>query len=123
MRRQPDAPTVAEAAQRAAEVADPSDEDADVGAFAAHLEDADEPITSVADLSDRVEEARHAADPEGDSAAVTMAAAVTTYLAYRREEAHDARADLLRLAARAEFDGGRPPPDVVDWLAAQGVEL
>jgi hypothetical protein len=122
MRREPDAPILAEAARRGAEVADPRSVDADVGAFAAHLEDADEPITAVADLSDRVEEARRTADPEGDRPAVTMAAAVTTYLAYRREEGADTRADLLRLAARAEFPEGRPPREVAAWLATQGVE-
>lgn len=76
----------------------------------------------MAGLSDRIEEARRAADPEGDVPGVTMAAAVANYLAYRREEASDSRADLLRLAARAEFDGGHPPAEVDDWLRAQGVD-
>jgi hypothetical protein len=118
-RRQPDPPTLAGAARRGAEAADPSGEDADVGAFQAHLEDADEPITAIAGASDRIEEARRAADPEGDVPAVTMAAAVAAYLAYRREEASDSREDLLRLAARAEFDG-EPPEEVADWLRDQG---
>ena len=119
-RRNPDPPTVAAAARRGAEAVDPSGEDADVGAFVAHLEDADEPVTAVAGLSDRLEEARRAADPEGDVPAVTMAAAVANYLAYRREETSEGREDLLRLAARAEFDGGRPPEEVADWLQEQG---
>ncbi len=122
-RRQPDPLTVAAAAGRGAEAADPSGADADVGAFMAHLEDADEPVTAVAGLSDRIEEARRAADPEGDLPAVTMAAAVANYLAYRREEASDSREDLLRLAARAEFEGGHPPDEVVDWLEDQGVRV
>ena len=119
-RRNPDPPTVAAAARRGAEAVDPSGEDADVGAFVAHLEDADEPVTAAAGLSDRLEEARRAADPEGDVPAVTMAAAVANYLAYRREETSEGREDLLRLAARAEFDGGRPPREVADWLEEQG---
>jgi hypothetical protein len=121
-RRQPDPLTVAAAAHRGAEAADPSGADADVGAFAAHLEDDDSPLTAVAGLSDRLEEARRAADPEGDAPAVTMAAAVANYLAYRREEASDDREDLLRLAARAEFEGGHPPEEVAGWLRAQGVQ-
>jgi hypothetical protein len=115
--------TLAQAAHRAIEVTDPRGEDPDVGEFFAFLEDADEPITAVADLSDRVEEARRAVDPEGDVPAVTMAAAVTTYLGFRRDEVDESREHLLRLAARAEFDGGEPPEDVLAWLAAQGVEV
>lgn len=51
-----------------------------------------------------------------------MARAVTLYLAYRRDEIGDDRADLLRLAARAEY-AGRPPEPVRDWLVDQGVVL
>jgi len=123
MRRHPDPPTVASAALHGAEAVDPSGADADVGNFVAHLEDDDAPVTAVAGLSDRIEEARHAADPEGDVPAVTMAAAVANYLAYRRDEASGSREDLLRLAARAEFDAGHPPDDVEEWLRAQGVDV
>jgi hypothetical protein len=123
VRPEPEPLSLAAAAQRAAEVADPRDEDPEVGEFLARLEDADEPITAVADLSDRIEEARRSADPEGDVPAVTMAAAVTTYLAFRRDEVDEPREDLLRLAARSEFDGGEPPEAVADWLTAQGVEV
>jgi hypothetical protein len=119
----PESLTLAEAVHRAAEAVDPHNEEPEVGEFVAFLEDADEPITAVADLSDRVEEARRAVDPEGDLPAVTMAAAVTTYLAFRRDEVGEERDHLLRLAARAEFDGGEPPDEVVDWLDAQGVDL
>jgi hypothetical protein len=52
--------------------------------------------------------------------ALVMAAAVATYLAYRRDEIDDDPDDLLRLAARAEF-GRHIPQDVLDWLAARGV--
>jgi hypothetical protein len=115
--------TLAQAVQRAAEAVDPTGEDPEVGELVAYLEDADEPITAVADLSDRVEEARRSVDPEGEVPAVTMAAAVTTYLRFRRNEVDEPREDLLRLAARAEFDGGEPPQDVAHWLAGQGVEV
>jgi len=114
--------TVAGAVQRAAEAADPSGADADIGDFVLYLEDADEPITAVADLSERLEEARRSVDPEGDLPGVTMAAAVANYLAYRRDQLDDRPEDLLRLAARAEFDG-EPPDEVTEWLAAQGIEV
>jgi hypothetical protein len=52
--------------------------------------------------------------------ALVMAAAVATYLAYRRDELEDEDDDILRLAARAEF-GRHVPEDVEDWLAARGV--
>ena len=115
--------TLAEAVQRAAEAVDPHNDEPEVGELVAYLEDADEPIAGVADIGGRVEEARRAADPEGDVPAVTMAAAVTTYLAFRRDEVDEPREELLRLAARAEFDGGEPPEPVADWLAGQGVEV
>lgn len=123
MPTEPEPLTVADAVQRAAEVADPSGVDTDIGDFVLYLEDADEPIAAVADLSDRLEEARRNVDPEGDLPGVTMTAAVANYLAYRRDELDDRPEDLLRLAARAEFEGGQPPDEVADWLAAQGVEV
>jgi predicted transcriptional regulator len=52
--------------------------------------------------------------------ALVMAAAVATYLAYRRDELDDDPDEILRLAARAEF-GRHIPQDVDDWLAARGV--
>jgi hypothetical protein len=51
---------------------------------------------------------------------LTMARAVVTYLAYRRDELDEGPVELLRLAARAEFDG-HPPEHVAQWLAMQGV--
>ena len=122
MPTEPEPLTVAEAVQRAAEVADPSGVDADIGDFVLYLEDADEPITAVGNLSDRLEEARRSVDPEGDLPGVTMTTAVANYLAYRRDQLDDLPEDLLRLAARAEFQG-QPPEEVADWLADRGVEV
>ncbi|MEA2148209.1 MAG: hypothetical protein QOD69_39, partial [Solirubrobacteraceae bacterium] len=53
---------------------------------------------------------------------VIMAAAVATYLAYRRDELDDDPDEILRLAARAEF-GRHVPQDVAGWLAARGVDV
>ena len=50
-----------------------------------------------------------------------MCGAVITYLAFRRDEVGDERTDVLRLAARAEFDGA-PPQLVRDWLESEGVQ-
>lgn len=62
-----------------------------------------------------------------------MTAAVATYLAYRRDEVDDERADLLVLAARAALQGdafgttprgdGKPPEPVASWLAEQGLQV
>lgn len=121
MPTEPEPLTLFRVAHRAAEVVDPQGSDAVVADFLMRFEDRDEPITAVGDVSAAVEEARMWVDPEGDDPAVTMAAAVVVYLAFRRDEVSDAREDVLRLAARAEFDG-EPPPAVAGWLAAEGIQ-
>ena len=115
--------TLAEVARRAAEVVDPEDTDPDVADLLAQFEDADEPIGGVLEgLDERVAEAVGRVDPDGTLPAVQMMGAVITYLGYRRDEVTDVEADILRLAARAEYDGD-PPPVVEEWLADQGVSL
>jgi len=49
-----------------------------------------------------------------------MAQAVTLYVAHRLDEVGDAD-EILRLAARAEFDG-KPPEPVRAWLERNGIE-
>jgi hypothetical protein len=115
-------PTVAEVVRRAVEVCE-LDGDADgLGAFLLRFEDRDEPVTALGEGREREffeQEGRvEGQDPEPS---LVMAAAVATYLAFRRDEVTDDDEDLLRLAARAEFDG-EPPPYVADWLALRGVE-
>jgi hypothetical protein len=51
-----------------------------------------------------------------------MTFAVATYLAFRRDELDDDPSDLLRLAARAEYNGN-PPGIVRAWLDQQGVRV
>lgn len=99
---------------------DPEGRNEAVEQFLAWFEDRDEPITSVADVDSTIAEATRAIDPEEDDPALTMARAVTTYLAHRRDEVEDDREAILRLAARAEFDAD-PPEPVADWLAAEGI--
>ena len=120
MPAEPQPPTVAQVVQRAAQVCDPAGENPDVADLLVRFEDSDEPVSSAVDLEQRLAEAVGAIDPEGDEPALVMTAAVAVYLAHRRDQVDDDREDLLRLAARAEFDGD-PPPQVVAWLAAEGV--
>jgi hypothetical protein len=47
---------------------------------------------------------------------------VIVYLAHRRDEMSENREELLRLAARSEFDG-HPPPEVTAWLADENASL
>lgn len=85
------------------------------------FEDADEPITTVADVEQRLDEALGPQDADEDEAPLTMARAVIVYLAHRRDELNAPPVELLRLAARSEFHG-RPPEHVSSWLALQGVD-
>jgi hypothetical protein len=122
MATEPETPTLAQVVQRAAAVCDPEGANDAVSEFLRRLEDRDEPITGLADVSRELAEVTGMIDPEGEDPALAMAAAVSVYLAHRRDELNDDRQDVLLLAARAEFDG-RPPGPVAEWLAAQGVAL
>jgi hypothetical protein len=51
-----------------------------------------------------------------------MAQAVTLYLAHRIDEVDDDPDEILRLAARSEFEG-HPPEPVRAWLERNGIEL
>jgi hypothetical protein len=122
MPTEPLPPTLFEVVHRAAEVADPTGAEEGVAQFLARFEDRDEPVTALADVEEEIAEQKGAVDPQDEDPAVVMAAAVAVYLAFRRTELGDDRQELLRLAARAEFDG-HPPPHVSDWLATQGVKV
>jgi hypothetical protein len=115
-------PSLADVVHRAAEVADPSGAEDGVSDLLRRFEDRDEPVTAEADVELEIAETKGAIDPQDEDPAVVMMAAVATYLAFRRTEIERDREELLRLAARAEFDG-RPPALVATWLADQGVEL
>ena len=113
-------PTVAEVVRRAVEVCERDGDVDGLAAFMLRFEDRDEPVTALGEGREREffeQEGRvEGQDPEPS---LVMAAAVATYLAFRRDEVTDDD-DLLRLAARAEFDG-EPPPYIADWLALRGV--
>jgi hypothetical protein len=121
MPTEPQPPTLFEVAKRAVEVCDPEGAYAPLGDFLRQFEDADEPITGVMNLDERVALASEGVDSEVGDPAVQMAGAVILYLAHKRGEVGDDPEDILRHAARAEYDGA-PPAFIVEWLESRGVE-
>ena len=109
-------------AKRAVEISDPDDTDSRLGDLLEQFEDADEPVSAIQNLEERVAIAVEGVDVEIDDPAVSMAAATILYLAHRRDELHDDPRKILRLAARSEWKGD-PPEAVVDWLADRSVEI
>ena len=122
MPTEPETPTLAEVVDRAVAVCDPAGAHESVADLLVRFEDRDEPVTALPDIDAQMAEATGALDPDGIDPALAMTAAVAVYLAHRRTQMDSAREELLRLAARAEFNDA-PPPAVVDWLAAEGVSL
>jgi hypothetical protein len=114
--------TLFDVARRAVEVCDPDDADSRLGDLLAQFEDADEPVTAIENLEERVAIAVEGVDVEIEDPAVSMAAVTILYLAHRRDELHDHPDKILRLAARAEWKGD-PPTMVVEWLADRGVTV
>jgi hypothetical protein len=116
-------PSVFDVVHRAVEICDPEGADGALSDFLARFEDRDEPVSALGPDSER--EFFEAAEwVQGDlpDPALVMAAAVATYLAYRRDEVADDPVDILRLAARAEFDD-HPPDDVAAWLADGDIQV
>ena len=102
--------TVADLVHRAAAVVDPAGDDPGVAELVERYEDDDAPVRGL--LEDIEGHLRWGADEDPP---VVMAQAVALYLAHRPEEITDDPDKLLRLAARAEFDG-KPPETVARWL-------
>jgi hypothetical protein len=114
-------PTLSEVVHRAVEVTDPTGE-LGTADLLPPVEDADEPVTAHRDIEQELAELKGRVDPQDEDPAVMMAIAVATYLAFRRDEFDGDPQDLLRLAARAEYNGS--PPDIVRaWLDERGVEI
>ena len=114
-------PSLFEVVHRAVEVTDPSGEFG-VADLLGPVEDSDEPVTAHEDIETDLAELKGRVDPQDEDPAVMMAIAVATYLAFRRDEMSDDPGDILRLAARAEFDGN-PPDSVRAWLEERGVSI
>src|SRR4051794_38017309 len=95
---------------RAAAIVAPDSEDSAVAELVERLADADEPVRGILDsLEERL------AWGADEDPAVVMAQAVVLYLAHRLDEGDDAPEQILRLAARWEFDGD-PREAVRGWL-------
>ena len=122
MPTEPQPITLFDIAKRAVDISDPPGNDPRLGELLAQFEDADEPVTAIQNLEERVAIAVEGVDIEIADPAVSMAAATILYLARRRDELHDNPDKVLRLAARAEWKGD-PPEDVRDWLADRGVDV
>lgn len=114
--------TLFEIAKRAVEISDPANGDPRLGDLLEQFEDADEPVTAIDNLEERVAIAVEGVDVEIDDPAVSMAAATILYLARRRDELGDEPSKILRLTARAEWKGD-PPEPVLEWLAERGVTV
>jgi hypothetical protein len=108
--------TLSELVRRAAAIVDAEGVDEAVTEFALRHEDDDIPVRGVLDgLEERI------AWGADEDPSVVMAQAVTLYLAHRLDEVDDDDDEILRLAARSEFDG-KPPEPVRSWLERNGIE-
>jgi hypothetical protein len=109
--------TVSDLVRKATAIVDPQGEDPAVVELADRHGDDDEPVRGVLDgLEERL------AWGADEDPRVVMAQALVLYLGHRPDEIDDDPDELLRLAARAEFDG-RPPERIQAWLSERGVEL
>ncbi len=122
MPTEPEPITLFEISKRAVEICDPTDADQRLDDLLAQFEDADEPVTAIQNLEERLAIAVEGVDVEVEDPAVSMAVATILYLAHRRDELGAEPHKILRLAARAEWKGD-PPEAVRDWLVDRGVEL
>src|SRR5947209_4906103 len=97
MPTEPQPVTLFQVVHRAATVVDPDGVDADVTDFLTRYEDADEPVTAVVDIEQRLAEAAGALDPQQESGPLQVAVAGR----------HLPRAPARRVARRPRRD--RPP--------------
>src|SRR5687767_7812003 len=114
-------PSLLEVVHRAVEVTDPTGSYG-VGDLLRYVEDSDEPVTAHTDIETELAELKGRVDPQDEDPAVMLAIAVATYLAVKRDEIDDDPNHLLRLAARAEYDGN-PPENLHGWLEEQGISI
>jgi hypothetical protein len=122
MPTEPEPLTLAEAVHRAARACDPEGNSPSAADAIARFEDRDEPIAAIQDVDQRLAEEFGALDPQEEDPVVQMIRATTVYLAFKRADAGAEDEELLRLAARAEYDG-HPPELVRGWLMERGVAL
>jgi hypothetical protein len=111
-----------DAVKRAAQIVDPDDDDAVVGDFERAFEDADDPISALDDVPARVGLVLADLDPAVANGSLAVAGAIVMYLSYRRDELHADPEELVRLAARAEWQDDLPAV-VADWLDERGLKV
>src|SRR4051812_42296174 len=108
--------SLADLVRRAAAIVDPDGADDAVTELLTRFADDDEPVRGILDsLEERL------AFGADEDPPVVMAQAVVLYLAHRLDEVDDEPDQILRLAARSEFDG-KPPEPVAAWLDELGIE-
>jgi hypothetical protein len=123
MPTEPQPVTLADVVRRGVEAVDPDGADPDVTDLLVRFEDADEPVHAIDDPSQTIAEGVGAIDPQEESGPVQVAAAIATYLAFRRDEVDEEDPDeLVRLAVRAEFEG-HPPDSVAEWLEENDIQV
>jgi hypothetical protein len=109
--------TLADLVRRATAIVDADGADDAVTNFSARHEDDDVPVRAVLDgLEERLD---FGVD---EDPSVVMSQAVVLYLAHRLDEVDGDPDEILRLAARSEFDG-KPPEAVEEWLERNGIQL
>jgi hypothetical protein len=121
MPTEPRPPTLAQVVRRAVEVCDDSSSKG-LGELLERFEGADQPITAIDDVEQRLNVAIGPPELDEDDAALAMARALVVYLAHRRDELGEDPVELLVLASRAEF-GPHPPEHVARWLELQGIAV
>ena len=115
-------PSVAEVVRRAVEICDPDGDDPLIVDFLLAYEDRDEPVTALEEADRTFFETADRVQGSMPGAGVQVAAAVATYIAFRRDELGDDDEDILRLAARAEYND-HPPDEIAGWLQEAGVAV
>ena len=113
--------TVSEAVSRAAAICDPDGADGAVTALVASFELDDRPATAVDDLAGVLGSTVGGVDPEGDSPAASVTAAVAFWIAANPDPGGN-RERVLRESVRLGF-GDKVPEDVTAWLAEHGVSV
>jgi hypothetical protein len=122
MPTEPEIVTLAQLVHRAVEIVDPDGADEDLVEFLQRFEDFDEPASALVDsIEGRMAEATGVYDPQEESGPVQVAGAVVVYLTHRRDEVDDDPESILRMTARAEFDG-KPPAVVANWFDENGID-
>lgn len=113
--------TVSSLVQRAVALCDPQGTDDACTQLLLAYEDDDRPAVGLVDtLAEELASTVDGLDPEHDSAAAEVAAAVATFLASDPHGGSDDEA-TIREAVRIRWSGS-PPQHVDDWLVAQGVD-